>query len=389
MEAIGDRGDIDLSASRPLDEVRSGYSRFNDGDVVIAKITPCFENGKGGVIQRTMTGVGFGTTELYVLTPAPCLDSRFLYYVTAQPEFRRLGAAFMTGAAGQQRVPEEFVRDYRIPIPPILRQRAIADYLDRETARIDALIAAKVRLLDLLGEKRRALITHAVTRGLDPDVPLRDSGVPWLGKIPAHWEVTPLRFLVDFVSGATPDTATSEFWDGAIPWVSAKDMKSDLIDDTEDHVSELAISKRVIRAISPFSVLVVVRGMILAHSFPTAVTRSRVTINQDLKALRCGAQLFPFFLRDYLSGTENHVLSITGESAHGTKKLETDVLRRLPMAVPPISEQRAISRHIGEAVCRLDRLEFAARNSLKLLRERRSALIAAAVTGQIDVEAAA
>ena len=77
-----------------------------------------------------------------------------------------------------------------LPIPPLPQQRAIADYLDRETARLDALVAAKERVLGLLAEKRRALITHAVTRGLDPTVPLRDSGIPWLGEIPAHWETT-------------------------------------------------------------------------------------------------------------------------------------------------------------------------------------------------------
>lgn len=108
------------------------------------------------------------------------------YYVTIDPRFRQLGKAAMIGAAGQQRVPEDFVRDYRILVPPLPQQRAIADYLDRETAKIDALIAAKQRLLALLAEKRRALITRAVTRGLDPTVPLRDSGIPWLGEIPVH-----------------------------------------------------------------------------------------------------------------------------------------------------------------------------------------------------------
>ena len=187
MEAIGEQGKLDCSTTRDIDDIRNSYTRFFDGDVLVAKITPCFENGKGALVRRTHDGVGFGTTELHVLTPGSEIDGRFLYYATASDHFRKLGEAIMTGAAGQKRVPEDFVRDYRIPVLPLVRQRAIADYLDRETARLDTLVAAKERLLDLLAEKRRALITRAVTRGLDPHAPLRDSGIPWLGEIPAHW----------------------------------------------------------------------------------------------------------------------------------------------------------------------------------------------------------
>jgi type I restriction enzyme S subunit len=374
MEAIGEQGQLDILTTRPIEEVESGYSQFFDGDVVIAKITPCFENGKGALIQGMLGGVGYGTTELHVLTPGPELDGKFLYYVTVDPRFRKLGEASMTGAAGQQRVPEDFIRDYRIPVPPLPTQRAIADYLDRETARIDALIAAKERVLALLAEKRRALITRAVTRGLDPHAPLRDSGIPWLGEIPAHWETVALRFLVDMTSGATPDTGRAEYWDGEIPWVSPKDMKRDEIADAEDHVS---------------AVLIVVRGMILAHSFPTAVTTAPVTINQDMKALRCRGSFDPYYLRDFFRGHEEHVVSLVDSSAHGTRKLETDILGRLEIALPPAAEQGAIVGYIGHSTSRLDALRTATERTVALLKERRAALIAAAVTGQIDVPACA
>ena len=195
MEAIGEQGQLDLSRIHSIENLKTGYSQFFDGDVVIAKITPCFENGKGALIQGTLGGVGFGTTELYVLTPEPELDGRFLYYVTVDPRFRKLGESYMTGAAGQQRVPEDFVRDFQVPIPDLSQQRIITDYLDHETARLDALVAEKERLLDLLAEKRNALITRSITRGLDPNVPFRDSGISWLGEIPAHWETERAKWL--------------------------------------------------------------------------------------------------------------------------------------------------------------------------------------------------
>jgi type I restriction enzyme S subunit len=214
---------------------------------------------------------------------------------------------------------------------------------------------------------------------------MRDSGIPWLGVIPAHWETVALRFLVDLTSGATPDTGRSEYWDGNIPWVSPKDMKRDQIDDAQDHVSELALSQTSLRLIEPDAVLIVVRGMILAHSFPTAVTTAPVTINQDMKALRCRGSLAPFFLRDFFRAHDEHVVSLADSSAHGTRKLETEILGRMEIALPPASEQHAIAAHVSEETSRLDAVREATESTIALLKERRSAVIAAAVTGQVDV----
>jgi len=264
-------------------------------------------------------------------------------------------------------------------------QQAIADYLDRETARIDALIAAKERLLALLAEKRQALITRAVTRGLDPNVPLRDSGVPWLGMIPAHWKVVRLRFLVQVMSGAIPDTGKSEYWDGEIPWVSPKDMKRDEIADFEDHVTSAALTDSALRLVPIGAVLVVVRGMILAHSFPVALTVREVTINQDMKALLCRGAICPQYLRDFLRAVSRHVVSLADSSAHGTRKLETEILGQLLVCVPPMEEQVKISTHVAVQTAELDRLSTLMAETIALLKERRAALIAAAVTGQIQI----
>lgn len=279
--------------------------------------------------------------------------------------------------------------DISISLPSIREQHAIADYLNRETTRLEALIGEKQRVLSLLGEKRRALVTRAVTRGLDPNVSIRNSGFPWLGEIAAHWEVVALRFLVDLTSGATPDTGKPEYWDGEIPWVTPKDMKRNEITDSRDHVSELALSECVLRLIEPCAVLIVVRGMILAHSFPAAPNTRPVTINQDMKALRCCPRLTSHYLRDFFHGLEQHIVSLADSSAHGTRKLDSEVLGRLGVPLPPLSEQRQIVTYIAEATSNLNALQSAIEGSIALLKERRTALIAATVTGQIDVRSAA
>ena len=173
MEQIGAHGSLTLEETRPLASVWTGFTYFRDGDVVVAKITPCFENGKGALCRSLVNGIGFGTTELHVIRPLQALDAVFMWYVVASDAFRAIGVTEMSGAAGQQRVPDGFVSNYPASVPSLPEQRAIAAFLDRETQRSDALVEKKERLVELLREKRTALISHAVTRGLDHNCPVK------------------------------------------------------------------------------------------------------------------------------------------------------------------------------------------------------------------------
>ena len=274
-------------------------------------------------------------------------------------------------------------------LPAYGAQVATASFLDFEAQAVDTLIEAKQKLLGLLAEKRLTLVAEAVMRGLDRSAPLRPSGIDWLGDIPAHWASVPLRYLVSFMGGATPDTKNEEYWAGDIPWVSPKDMKRDFITDAEDHVSEQALANSALKMIDEGAVLIVVRGMILAHSFPTAINTVPVTINQDMKALRCDERISPRFLKAVLEGATQYLVDQADSSAHGTKKLETGVLGALGIPVPPLDEQEQIVARIAKERVKIDKLATATQRSITLLKERRSALIAAAVTGQIAIPEAA
>lgn len=376
MEAIGEQGELNLSAVRDIEEVNSGYTQFFDGDVVIAKITPCFENGKGALVGGTLGGIGFGTTELHVVTPTSELDGRFLYFITASAPFRRLGEASMTGAAGQKRVPEDFVRDYRIPVPSLPRQRAIADYLDRETARLDALVAAKERVLGLLAEKRRALITRAVTRGLDPRAPLRDSGIPWLGEIPAHWETERTRWLFrerdQRSATGEEDLLTVSHLTGVTPR-SEKDVNMFEAETTEDY--KICLTGDL------------VINTLWAWMGAMGVSPVDGIASPAYNVYEPGDRLEPSYV-DALVRLPVFAQEVTRYS----KGVWSSRLRLYPegffevfLPVPPLSEQRDIVAHIAVESKKIDKLCIAIERSTALLKERRAALIAAAVTGQIDV----
>lgn len=167
MEAVGEFGGLNLEQNKSLEEIGSGYTEFENGDVVIAKITPCFENYKGALANNLMNGVAFGTTELHVLRVGQRLDRNFLFYLSVSHVYRKMGESEMYGAGGQKRVPTEFIKDFRISLPPQTEQQAIAAYLDHETARIDQLTTKVEAAIARLTEYRQALITAAVTGKID------------------------------------------------------------------------------------------------------------------------------------------------------------------------------------------------------------------------------
>jgi type I restriction enzyme, S subunit len=380
MEAIGDHGELDLSLTRPVEEVQSGYSRFNDGDVVVAKITPCFENGKGALIGGTRTGIGFGTTELHVLTPGLELDGKFLYYVTVDPQFRGLGQAWMTGAAGQQRVPEEFVRDYRILVPSLRCQRTIAAYLDRETARLDGLVAAKEQLLGLVAEKRVALVARAVTRGLDPNAPLRDSGVLWLGEIPAHWRTERAHWLFrerdDRSETGEEELLTISHLTGVTPR-SEKDVYMFEAETTEGY--KLCMKGDL------------VINTLWAWMGAMGVSPVKGIVSPSYHVYEPTDTLEPGYI-DALVRLPVFAQEVTRHSKgvwSSRLRLYPENFFEVSLPVPPVPEQHQIVSFLEERSRNLDALTVAAEKTIALLKERRAALIAAAVTGKIGVAVAA
>lgn len=384
MEAVGEYGGISLEQTRAFADVASGYTYFRNGDVVTAKITPCFENGKGALADNLENGIGFGTTELHVLRPLPLLDRRYLFYMTVSSAFREIGASYMYGAGGQKRVPDDFIRDFRHPFPDLDEQRAIAAFLDRETARIDALIEKKQRQIELLKEKRAALISHAVTKGLNPKAPMKDSGIEWLGKIPKHWEVIPIKRVARMDSGHTPDKKIEAYWtDCSIPWVSLNDTAylkgHDYIDDTAYHVNELGLANSSAH-ILPARAVVFTRDATIGLS---AITTRPMAVSQHIIAWLCGPRITPEYLLRIFYAMTQKLESLCMGSTIRTLGMP-DVLE-LVTPLPPASEQEQIVGVLAEKVPQILSLISKVQVSIEMLREYRTALISAAVTGKIDV----
>ena len=317
-----------------------------------------------------------------VLSRPRNLDVRFVFHWLQG--FKQILIDLYATGGGQPNINQEMIASLRIPAPNLIEQNAITTFLDRETAKIDGLIAEQKKLITLLAEKRQATISHAVTKGLNPDALMKDSGVAWLGEVPAHWNVRPLKYLVSFSSGGTPSKDNLDYWDGDVPWASAKDLKVEILFDTADHITHYAVDTGA-TLLPAETVLVVVRGMILARTFPVTQIAVPMAINQDLKGLLPKSEIHSSFLSWLLRGSADETLQRLDEAGHGTKALRMDAWSSMQLPLPPKHEQIAIAEFIAQETSRLDTLTAEATLGIALLNERRFALISAAVTGKIDV----
>ena len=390
MEAVGDDGSLSLERERPIQEVETGYTYFRDGDVAFAKITPCFENGKGALMSGLTHGVGFGTTELTVARPIPGLmSSAFLHWIFRSPNFRSEGEASMYGAGGQKRVPDDFVRELLWAVPPDSERERIATFLDRETAKIDALIAEQEKLLALLAEKRQATISHAVTRGLNLNAPMKDSGIPWLGEMPAHWDVRRLKNLSVFTTSGPRGWSEHISENGSL-FIQSGDLDDDLVVDFANAkrvtVGEDAEAART--RLMDGDLVICITGAKTGNVAVCGVVPEPAFVNQHLCLLRPSEEVNSRFLGLALkSGTGKTQLDL---SQYGLKQgLSLENVRELLIALPPLSEQEVLVAHIDAELERLVALRNEVERAIELLKERRSALISAAVTGKIDVRNAA
>lgn len=385
MEAIGDDGSLRLDATRPLSTVEQGYTYFRDGDVVIAKITPCFENGKGALVSGLVGGVGFGTTELIVVRPKERRTlGPFLQWVFVSPDFRNTATASMYGAGGQKRVPDVFVRDFVVALPPLAEQSAIAAFLDRETGKIDALVAEQERLIALLKEKRQAVISQAVTKGLDASAPMKDSGVAWLGEVPAHWEVKRLKqFAAEIVVGVVV-MPTQYYAPEGVPALRSLNIREMAISLENLVYFDAASNAKLAKSMLRVGDLVAVR---------TGKPGTTAVVTPDLDGANCidlilirKSERFVSRFCAYIMNSEVCRIQFeTGTEGAIQQHFNIETARDLRMALPPVEEQNLIVEFLDAELGRLDTLTTEAHRAIALLRERRAALISAAVTGKIDV----
>lgn len=278
------------------------------------------------------------------------------------------------------------MRNILLALPDPAEQTAIAAFLDRETEKIDGLVAEQRRLMELLKEKRQAVISHAVTKGLNPDAPMKPSGIEWLGDVPEHWRVMPIRYAARLESGHTPSRSRPDWWvDCTIPWISLSDVwqirkgQAIYITDTKEKVSELGLENSSARLL-PKGTVILSRTASVGFS---AIMGTDMATTQDFANWVPGKDLLPEYLLFSFRSMQEVFNGLKYGSTHNTIYMP-DIMG-LRFVRPPMNEQQSIMAHIAKETEAFDSLITEAQHAIDLLQERRTALISAAVTGQIDV----
>ncbi|MEA9996283.1 restriction endonuclease subunit S [Pseudomonas sp. 10B1] len=380
-------GVVQLDEVRPIEEVIGGYTYFEDGDVLQAKVTPCFENKNIAIAKGLTNGIGFGSSEINVLRPYQGVNAEYLYYRVQEDSYMSFCTSSMIGAGGLKRVPTDVINNFKIAAPEQFEQTQIARFLDHETARIDALIEEQQRLIELLKEKRQAVISHAVTKGLDPTVSMKDSGVEWLGEVPAHWDVKALRYLGECQNGIN---IGGEAFGSGSPFVSYGDVhKNDVLPAEVTGLVQSSAEDRQRYSID-YGDVFFTRTSETVDEIGFSATclqklQNAVFAGFLIRFRPSGNSLTPGFSKYYFRNQRLRIFFNKEMNLVTRASLSQDLLKQLPVTLPPVIEQIKISDFLDKVTAEFASLLEQGLGSIDLLIERRSALISAAVTGKIDV----
>lgn len=360
---------LSLDEVKYISDVYNGYTYFENEDIIIAKVTPCFENKNMVVAHDLNNGIGFGSSEIYVLRCNNTINNYFLFYRLQEDNFMSLAEGAMTGAGGLKRVPSEVLNNFKFGLPSKKEQSIIVDFLKHETAKIDNLIEKQQQLIELLKEKRQAVISHAVTKGLNPDVPMKDSGVEWLGEVPEHWKVSVIKYVLTSQNSRRIPLSSEERdkRSGKYRYYGA----SGVIDYIDNYI------------FNESTVLVGEDGAnLVTRNTPLAFSATgKYWVNNHAHILKPSDGLV-----DYWAEAIEHIDINPIVSGSAQPKLTSEALNNLKIVYSPVMEERQqIENYIKTKKKKYNNLISIAKELVTLLQERRTALISAAVTGKIDV----
>ncbi len=317
------------------------------------------------------------------LRPKVTLTSNYLYFNIVNRNFLLWVEMTKTDPMVPHIAPAD-IKNFQILIPPLPEQTQIAQFLDDKTTKIDDAIAIKQQQINLLKERKQILIHKAVTRGLDDSVPLKDSGVEWIGEIPEGWDICHLKWLSKIYAGGTPDKTNLSYWqNGTIPWIASGEVNQDTVTKPTTYITELGLRNSSARWIEKDSLVVALagqgktKGMVAYIDFNT-------TGNQSLAALKANKERMESkYLFVFLKAAYSELRGVSGEGKRDGLNLQK--LGNLDIPIPPLSEQKEISTYIETASQKIETAIGLKQQEIAKLKEYKSSLINGVVTGKVRV----
>ena len=333
---------------------------------------------------------GIITAAYMCLETKPVVLNKFGYqYLNA---YDLLKIIYGFGSGLRQNLDFSDIKRMPVLVPPLPEQAAIVRFLDHADRRIRRYIRAKQKLIKLLEEQKQAIIHRAVTRGLDPNVRLKPSGVEWLGDVPEHWEIWQIGHFAKVGNGSTPSRSNTSYWtEGTYPWLNSSSVNAGTITTSDQYVTEAALRECHLPRVPAGSVLVAITGQGKTRG-KAAVLGIEATINQHIAfiALRKPGEIVTTdYLQKFLVAAYGELRRMSDDSGSTRGALTCEDLRHFRVVLPPITTQEAILQSIDDSLAEVERALRIAESEIDLLREYRTRLIADVVTGKLDVREAA
>lgn len=275
------------------------------------------------------------------------------------------------------------IKYLNIPIPPREEQEAIVSYLDNVTAKIDEAIEAQQKMIDALNERKQIIITRAVTKGLNPDAPLRDSGIDWLGQIPAHWEIVRASFVFPCIgSGSTPSSGNEKYYSlsSGYPWIQTGDLNDNILNTASKYITEKAMKDVRLYVYPKGSIIVAMYGATIGK---TSLVNFATTVNQACCVLPPNKKCLSQFALYYFQASKSILLQ--SANGGGQPNINQQLIRRHKILIPPFNEQSEICEYINRQTKALNKSIINCEQMISLLQERKQIIINEVVTGKKKV----
>ncbi len=365
---------------------RLPHQMLRAGDVVFSRRG---ELGRCALVSESEAGWLCGTGSMILRLDSKDFHPGFLSAYLSLNLLRQYFESLSIGAIMDSLSSETLLALFML-VPAIEEQAHIADFVDRETAKIDALVSEQQRLIELLKEKRQAVISHAVTKGLFPNAPMKDSGIEWLGEVPAHWEVVALKRIADVNTGVAKGKNPSGRSTIAVPYLRVANVQDGYLDLDDVATIEIGEDELDRYALKPGDVLMneggdfdkLGRGCVWEGQISPCITQNHVFAVRPWR-------VSPSWLNVVSSSAyAQFYFMMRSKQSTNLASISSTNLMELAVTLPPAAEQLAIVAQVDRDTLRIDALIAEGTRAIGLLTERRTALISAAVTGQIDVRPA-
>lgn len=370
-----EKGDVGNKSKEDL----SGYKLAYLNDIVL--------NSMNVIIGSVALSKYYGCVSpvYYMLYPRNTMDDvRYYNYIFQTKEFQSKLKGYGNGIMEiRMRIQMSKLNTVELPIPDAATQTRIADFLDDKCGKIDRYIEKQQRTIDKLKEYKQAVITEAVTKGLNPDAPMKDSGIEWIGMIPEHWEVPEIKYLVRIASGGTPDRNHPEYWNGNIPWIKTGELQNDIITNAEEYITEEGLNNSSAQVFNINTILVAMYGQGKTRGM-TALLKIPASTNQACAGLTVtNSNVQIEYLWQCLIGAYDAIRSEAAGS--GQPNLSATLIGNFHIALPPIEEQGLIVEYIKDRTVEIKSTIHKAEKLLEKLTEYKKSLIYEAVTGKLEV----